>query len=260
MSARYEHLGRGDALNDASDAPDREISLGTATVLAIFVGLAVLCGVFFGFGYSMGRKSMLPSLGNVDTHVSAPTAASTIAAEPDSSVSDPTPPTTVIRQSARRTGADTASEEEPAPLRPAPSTKPSAASSLPLGSARSGPVHPERTGEESSSLAQRPAATPKTSAASGASQAAASAPTTASSSSSAPASGAQSYVQVAAISHREDADLLLASLHRRGYSASIRQVPQDNLLHIQIGPLAGKKDAELMRQRLLSDGYNAIVK
>ena len=65
---------------------------------------------------------------------------------------------------------------------------------------------------------------------------------------------------MAAISHKEDADLLLASLHRRGYSASIRQVPQDSLLHIQIGPIASKKEAEVMRQRLLSDGYNAIVK
>ena len=67
-------------------------------------------------------------------------------------------------------------------------------------------------------------------------------------------------MQIAAISHKEDADLLLASLHRRGYAAVIRQQPQDNLLHIQIGPLPSKKDADAMRQKLLTDGYNAIVK
>ncbi len=36
---------------------DREISLGTGTILGIFFALAVVCAVFFGFGYAMGRKS-----------------------------------------------------------------------------------------------------------------------------------------------------------------------------------------------------------
>jgi cell division septation protein DedD len=67
-------------------------------------------------------------------------------------------------------------------------------------------------------------------------------------------------VQVAAVSHQEDADTLFAALKKRGYAVTVRHEPQDKLLHIQIGPFATKKDAEAMRQRLLSDGYNAIVK
>jgi len=67
-------------------------------------------------------------------------------------------------------------------------------------------------------------------------------------------------VQVAAVSHQEDADLLLSALKRRGYTVFIRQEPQDHLLHVQVGPFASKKDAEVMRQKLLTDGYNAIVK
>jgi cell division septation protein DedD len=67
-------------------------------------------------------------------------------------------------------------------------------------------------------------------------------------------------VQVAAVSHQEDADVLISALKKRGYAVFIRQEPQDHLLHVQIGPFATKKDADLMRQRLLSDGYNAIVK
>ena len=39
-----------------------------------------------------------------------------------------------------------------------------------------------------------------------------------------------------------------------------RTEPQDKLFHIQVGPFASRKDAEAMRQRLLADGYNAIVK
>jgi cell division septation protein DedD len=69
-----------------------------------------------------------------------------------------------------------------------------------------------------------------------------------------------SIVQVAAVSHQEDADLLISALKKRGYTVFIRQEPQDKLLHVQIGPFATKKDAEAMRQHLLSDGYNAIVK
>ncbi len=67
-------------------------------------------------------------------------------------------------------------------------------------------------------------------------------------------------VQVAAVSHQEDADLLLSALRNRGYAVFIRQEPQDHLLHVQVGPFATRKDADTMRQRLLADGYNAIVK
>jgi cell division septation protein DedD len=67
-------------------------------------------------------------------------------------------------------------------------------------------------------------------------------------------------VQVAAVSHQEDADVLMTALKKRGYTVTIRQEPQDKLLHVQVGPFANKKDAEAMRQRLLADGYNAIVK
>jgi cell division septation protein DedD len=67
-------------------------------------------------------------------------------------------------------------------------------------------------------------------------------------------------VQVAAVSHQEDADVLASALKKHGYAVAIRQEPQDKLLHVQVGPFTNKKDAEAMRQRLLADGYNAIVK
>ena len=54
--------------------------------------------------------------------------------------------------------------------------------------------------------------------------------------------------------------MLMSALKRHGYNATVQQVAQDKLLHVQIGPFATKKDAEAMRQRLIADGYNAIVK
>src|SRR5438552_15138693 len=39
------------------DATDTEITLGTGKMLALFFGLVILCAVFFGMGFSMGRNS-----------------------------------------------------------------------------------------------------------------------------------------------------------------------------------------------------------
>src|ERR1039458_6830351 len=40
---------------------DREISLGMPTILGIFFAIALVCACFFGFGYSLGRKSVPPA-------------------------------------------------------------------------------------------------------------------------------------------------------------------------------------------------------
>ncbi len=69
-----------------------------------------------------------------------------------------------------------------------------------------------------------------------------------------------SIVQVAAVSRQGDADMLMTALKRKGYKAAVRQTATDKLLHVQIGPFATKKDAEAMRQRLIADGYNAMVR
>jgi cell division septation protein DedD len=73
-------------------------------------------------------------------------------------------------------------------------------------------------------------------------------------------SGAQTVVQVAAVSRQSDANMLMAALKRHGYNAVVHPSPQDKLLHVQIGPFSTKKDADTMRQKLIGDGYNAIVK
>jgi len=77
---------------------------------------------------------------------------------------------------------------------------------------------------------------------------------------SAPITPQSIVVQVAAVSHQQDADILLTALKKRGYTGAIRPSPQDKLLHVQLGPFATKKDADVMRQRLISDGYSPIVK
>ncbi len=67
-------------------------------------------------------------------------------------------------------------------------------------------------------------------------------------------------VQIAAVSHREDADVLVSALKKLGYNASVRSEATDKLLHVQIGPFPARDEANLVRTKLLNDGYNAILK
>jgi cell division septation protein DedD len=67
-------------------------------------------------------------------------------------------------------------------------------------------------------------------------------------------------VQVAAVSKQEDAEALVESLKGRQYSAFIVNPSPDKLFHVQVGPFADIKDAESARAKLVSDGYNPILK
>jgi DedD protein len=68
------------------------------------------------------------------------------------------------------------------------------------------------------------------------------------------------FVQVAAVSKQEDADALVDALKKKQYPAMIANAPSDKLFHVQVGPYTDIKDAEAMRTKLVSDGYNPIVK
>jgi DedD protein len=204
--------------NDDTDLQDfqentgeREISLNTATILGIFFLLALLCAIFFAFGYTMGRRTT--------SQAAAPVADT---------------PSTLTTNGSAKPAPGSAARSTPA-TQPPPdsdsSAQPDPASSI------------QRVAQP---LTQPAVDTPKP------------APTPAAATTT-PA-GPPAMVQVAAVSHQEDADTLVNALKRRGYNVFVRHEPQDKLLHIQIGPLASKKDAEAIRQRLLADGYNAIVK
>jgi len=67
------------------------------------------------------------------------------------------------------------------------------------------------------------------------------------------------YVQVAAVSKQEDADALVEALKSKQYPA-FSAAASDKLFHVQCGPYADIKDAEGMRAKLISDGYNPILK
>jgi DedD protein len=210
-------------LRDLDDAgrQDREISLGTTTILGIFFALALLCAVFFGFGYSLGRRSALPSAN--------PTAAT---AGSENSDSKPSPGSPVSQTEKRAVGAESAI----VPMDSDPAAQDTQQSPNPHLVKASASNHLDPA---ANTITRSPAIT------------AAAAATT-------PGS---SVVQIAAMSHQEDADVVAVDLKRRGYTVAIRHESQDKLFHVQIGPFGNRKEADAMRQRLQTDGYNsAIVK
>ena len=69
------------------------------------------------------------------------------------------------------------------------------------------------------------------------------------------------YVQVAAVSKQEDAEALVEALRRKQYPAfTASGSPADRLFHVQVGPYNDIKEAEIMRAKLINDGYNPILK
>jgi len=69
------------------------------------------------------------------------------------------------------------------------------------------------------------------------------------------------YVQVAAVSTQGDAEALVSALKNKQYQAfSASNSPTDKFIHVQVGPFADIKDAEATRSKLISDGYNPILK
>ncbi len=67
-------------------------------------------------------------------------------------------------------------------------------------------------------------------------------------------------MQVAAVSKQEDAEALVDALKKKQYPASASTSSTDKFFHVQVGPFPDLKEAEAMRARLISDGYNPILK
>jgi cell division septation protein DedD len=76
----------------------------------------------------------------------------------------------------------------------------------------------------------------------------------------APVATGSYVVQVAAVSHEEDAQLLVNALKAKGYPVSAHTDAADKFFHIQVGPFTSVKDAAATKARLVADGYQPIIK
>lgn len=185
---------------------DTEITLGTGKMLILFFGLVILCALFFGMGFTMGKNSVrsAPELVATPSGVRPSAANKAVTPAPEGQT---TPPAT------QQPPADSGSASNPS----APQT----------------PAAPDQNGtqQQAPGSTQQPAPT-----------------------------GPGYFVQVAAVSKQEDADALVEALKGHQYAAFISSQPSDKLFHVQVGPFADIKDAEATRAKLVSDGYNPILK
>jgi DedD protein len=216
-----------------------EITLSTASLLGIFFGLVLVCGVFFGFGYSMGRGTGAAQATLV------PHSPTVNSSEGDEAAVE-NPPAPAPQPAAKQ------QDDSEAPENAAPVSHPK-----PVETPMEGVAQPERVAapvavpSSPATPAQLVAGKPAAGKVGPAYQPPADAPSTA---------AGQPMVQIAAVSRPQDADVLVAALRQRGYGVVVRSEPQDHLLHVQVGPFANRMQAAEIKQKLLSDGYNAIIK
>jgi DedD protein len=208
---------------------DRVLTLGPVMLLAILSGLLLLCGLFYELGYRSGRRSVITSVA-----VSQTSAGQTVIAPAGSPLSKP-PAKGLI------------------PATPPASSAPmQSAGQAPLdatGSAATGDALTTYSSSSSATVAGQPQVRPALPSAPAANYLIQPALT----------HNAGIMVQIAAVSHAEDANVLMGALHKRGYAVVARRDFSDNLIHVQVGPFSNRADAVAMSQKLLGDGYNAQV-
>jgi DedD protein len=223
----------GTVFEPAEEVRDREVTLGPMMLTVLALGLCALCAVFFVWGYSVGHRSPAETAA-ANADASGPSATQLLSGQSKPAAS----PSGVQPQ------ADTQS-----PVTADGSAAPTDANAAPVP-------------------ASYPALSSSAGATGNASVVQAALPAQPAGAQSAPASGQVQpaigqgtawMVQIAAVTHPEDADVLVSALRKRGYAVSSRRDPTDNLLHVQVGPFGTHADAASMRQRLLGDGYNAII-
>jgi DedD protein len=202
---------------------DAEVKQGTGRLLGVFLGLVVVCAVFFSLGYLLGRRSVPEPAAGTSTTAGAMVGAGG-EAKPSSArteaASKPEPGTAPKSTSDELTFYKAVEENQPkAKLEPpAPPVTPR----VTTRTVESKPVTPEL---------HRPTMP-----------------------------GAAYMVQVAAVSKQEDAEALAQALRKKSYPVVTISGPNDRFYHVQVGPFADIKDAEATRNKLIGLGYNPILK
>lgn len=241
-------------LEPEEETRDTEVTLRPSAQLAIFVGLVLLCGLCFGLGYLVGHR--IPA-----TSSAAATAPATQTQAPDqepleSNGSIPKPP--AAAQAAVPGSAAASDGAQPSAAGGGEGTNPGNGAAQPSSGQGSGQSSPPPS---SAAGAAQPATQPQVRQAM---------PSTANPpqpvatgatpnvQAALPGAG-QLMVQVAAVSHSEDADVLVGALRKRGYAVTARRDPGDGLIHVRVGPFNSRDEANRWRTKLLDDGYNAII-
>jgi len=198
----------------------RDMVMESRHLLGVFLGIVVLCGVFFTLGYVMGRTQY-------DTSVRAATAGRPNPAADASPKTEPKPTTSVPAASDWNFYRAGEAKSAPAPLKP----EPAVAKRSTISSASSAPAAKPASSSRTSKLA-KPPLIPR---------------------------GAV-VLQVAALTRENNALALAEALQQKEYPAFVLGPAGDNLYRVQVGPFADAGSADQARRSLERDGFKAITK
>lgn len=206
----------------------RDMVMESRHLLGVFLGVVVLCGVFFTLGYVMGRTQYETS---VRAALTSPKPALATPVKPDA---QPQPQSSVPPPSASEWTFPSAAgpKKTPDSLKPA-ETRP-VGTSAPLATAASSPrpvSKPAATQSASKALWKAPLI-PR---------------------------GAI-VLQVAALTREGDALALAEALQKKEFPAFVLTPGGDNLYRVQVGPYADVQSAELAKRALEREGFKAIAK
>jgi DedD protein len=237
---------------------DADLTLGIGSLLSIFFGVVLICGIFFGFGYSMGRRNARTTVAPAAT-VPPQTLAAT----------SPLPENELSGAPLKPVEPDSGAAFPPEDKNPAPTTSSTDTKSSPTP-APAVAKHPAPTAAppkparvvESATTDTSLNAVPSTHHAAPAPKphAGVMAPLTQAPGDATILPGQPIMVQIAAVSRQEDAEVLAGALRKRGFNPTVRPGSGDKFFHVQVGPFTDKTQAETIKQHLLADGYNAIMK
>lgn len=248
-------------LEPSREKGDTELTLGSWTLLGIFFGLVVLCGLCFGMGYALGGRgaskgpvfqSQPPAAGPAPQSQAYSSQGKPSAAAQPPQAPQPMDGTQQAAGAVPGSTPGTVPGAAPGSVPGATTASTATPGSSILGSGTS-TVTPNNSGW------QRVPNTVQTALPGAAGATQTTQPASATGVRPAMQGSGTIMVQIAAVSNQEDASVLLGALRRRGYAASAIRYATDNLIHVCIGPFSNRNDADSMREKLLSDGYNAIV-
>jgi DedD protein len=196
-------------------------------LVGLFLGVVLLCGVFFTLGYVMGRtqyggavhaESPLP--------VSAPLRPSPVKAKD-------TPPL----PAPANTEWDFYAKRDTPHMEPAPKSTAPGAAAIPAVVSKTQGAPPAATTKPVAAPAKPPASyqPPKFS------------------------KGAI-VLQVAALKREGDALKMADEIQQKRYPAFVIMLPSDSLYHVQVGPYADEKSAEKAKRTLDQIGFKSIIR
>jgi cell division septation protein DedD len=205
-----------------------DMTVESRHLVGLFLGVVVLCGVFFTLGYVMGRSQPNGNVLAADFKEVLPPAP--VSGDPTVKLNEPKP--AVPAPSEWQFPAAAEPGKPAAKLEPKPAVKDSAA------------VRPP-------AVASAPVTRPVAPAPNKAARAKTAAPRIAKGS---------LVLQVAALTRESDALILADALQQKNFPAFVAVPAGDNLYRVQVGPYADKESADLAQKALQREGFKAIIK